>query len=224
MNNDVLNVDKINNLKTEILSLEEQINKNEGKTPFGKGIFNFLCCCIFFSGMFLVGNFAMASFFTIRALLGYGGLNMSYDTVSIVLTINFFAFFVWFYILNLSEIYDNRERLYQKEIKKGFCHKITNVGKNLLFKRIYKRNFPLLEKKKNLKEDFNNYFNENNINIVFDFYQNNPYEFGSYEHEELSSSFKKIKDLYKEEDYMTIFSIYSEDYKNYKYEQLSIYY
>lgn len=38
MNNDVLNVDKINNLKTEILSLEEQINKNEGKTPFGKGI------------------------------------------------------------------------------------------------------------------------------------------------------------------------------------------
>ena len=225
MSNHILDINKIGALRNEILSLEEQINKNEGKTPFMKNLLEFSFVLVSVSGIFFTGIFAIV----IRSLIGFENLSIGYDKISILLALLAFSFvtlLILFYVLGLISIYNNRKELYKKESYKGFFSKAVNVGKNLLFKKIYEKNYPLLERQENLKQEFNNSFNEDSINVIFDFYKNNPYEFGSDEHEELSNNFKKIKKLYEKEDYMNLFSLYCEDYEEYKYEtfKLSAYY
>lgn len=226
MSNHILDINKIDDLRNEILSLDEQINKNEGKTPFREGMLEFLFILITFLCMNLAGFFAIGLYIVICSLMGYATLSIGYDKISIQLAFGFVALLILGYILELISIYNNREKLYKKENNKGFFSKAFNVGKNFLFKKIYEKNYPLLERQENLRQEFNNSFNENSINVIFDFYKNNPYEFGSYEHEELSNNFKKIKDLYRQEDYINLFSLYYEDYEEYKYQtlRLSAYY
>lgn len=218
MSDHILDINKIDNLKTEILSLEEQINKNEGKTPFKKGALEFSFVLVSVSGIFFTGIFAIV----IRSLIGFENLSIGYDKISILLAFSFVTLLILFYVLGLISIYNNRKELYKKESYKGFFSKAFNMGKRFLFKKIYEKNYPLLERQENLKQEFNNSFNEDSINVIFDFYKNNPYEFGSDEHEELSNNFKKIKKLYEKEDYMNLFSLYCEDYEEYKYETLKL--
>lgn len=218
MSDHILDINKIDALRTEILSLDEQINKNEGKTPFRKGVLEFLFVLISISGIFFTGIFAIV----IRSLIGFENLSIGYDKISILLAFSFVTLLILFYVLGLISIYNNRKELYKKESYKGFFSKAFNMGKRFLFKKIYEKNYPLLERQENLKQEFNNSFNEDSINVIFDFYKNNPYEFGSDEHEELSNNFKKIKKLYEKEDYMNLFSLYCEDYEEYKYETLKL--
>ena len=218
MSNHILDINKIGALRNEILSLEEQINKNEGKTPFMKNLLEFSFVLVSVSGIFFTGIFAIV----IRSLIGFENLSIGYDKISILLAFSFVTLLILFYVLGLISIYNNRKELYKKESYKGFFSKAFNMGKRFLFKKIYEKNYPLLERQENLKQEFNNSFNENSINVILDFYKNNPYEFGSYEHEELSNNFKMIKELYEKEDYMNLFSLYCEDYEEYKYETLKL--
>lgn len=219
--NNLLPMEKINTLEQEISSLNNEIVKNEGKTPIGKKVLNSLMF-ILLSGMInATGAFFMGAFFLVWSLLDSVD---SYKGSLTMLSIGFFSLFLLIPMIIMVEIYSNQELLYRKENKNKFFSKLIQFGKNILFTRIYKKNYPLLEKKEQLTQEFHHLFNKNSMNIVFDFYKNNPYEFGTQAQKELLNNFNRIKFLQEKKDYLKIFNLYHQDYQKYNYEKLNTYY
>lgn len=219
--NHLLPMEKINILEQKISSLNNEIIKNEGKTPIGKKIFDTFMFIIFMGACLSLAVTLMGTFFIGKSLLG----SIDYYKASLtMISLGLLSLFSLIPILTMSEIYSNQELLYRKENKNKFFSKLIQFGKNILFTRIYKKNYSLLEKKEQLTQEFHHLFNKNSMNIIFDFYKNNPYEFGTQAQKELLNNFNKIINFYEKEDYLSIFSLYYQDYQKYNYEKLNIYY
>lgn len=113
---------------------------------------------------------------------------------------------------------------------KRFFNKIIKIKEsmnNYILKKIFFKNQEEIKEINNLDSlinDFYTKFTPDIKNLILNFYENNPYKFGTPENIALNNSYQKIKKFFEHEDYIEVFSIYQNDKTKYAYDSMEKYY